>query len=193
MPLICSMFPLLLIWITWLSQPGQLSPDQHTSKIEFEIRNLGLTVTGSLKGLEGKIEFNPTDLKKSFVQLRVQSNSIETGIALRDRHLLKEEYLDADQFPAIQFTSEQIVHTNGNDFEAEGTLVLKGKMKAITIPFSVLRANGRCEFNGKFQLNRHDFDIGENAFTLSDVLTVKFLIVTESTELSSAAKNELRK
>ena len=80
-------------------------PTDDGSSITFKIKNFGLTVDGYFSGLRGNIQFNPKDLPASKFEVSVSASSINTGIALRDKHLKKEAYFNVETFSEIRFVS----------------------------------------------------------------------------------------
>ncbi len=103
----------------------------------------------------------------------MKTASLETGIALRDKHLKKEEYFAIDKFPEMTFTSKLVSKTRDNTYLMVGTLVIKGKQQKISFPFKATSAKGGYHFEGEFQIDRRDFGVGGNSLTIGDDVTVK--------------------
>ena len=80
--------------------------------------------TGLTDDIKGTATFNVSDistLKGSFV---VTVASMKTGIALRDKDMKSEEWLDAEEYPEITFTIKKvsaIKTTEDNKLQAEVT------------------------------------------------------------------------
>lgn len=137
--------------------------------------------------MQGTLAFNPNALENSFVKLSVRTASIQTGISLRDRHLLKEDYLFAEKYPTMEFTSDEL-ERRGTDFLVKGRLKIRGVTKAVTIPFKVTTVGQGYEFEGTFSINRQDFGIGKSAFTIADHVAVSFTISVVPVELSRSVQ-----
>lgn len=182
-----GIFVLLMAFVT-VAQSQQMVPVDTRSRIAFEVKNLGVSVNGTLSGLQGNIAFDPNSLEASYVQLRVTAASIQTGISLRDRHLLKEDYLFSEKFPLIEFISYELKR-EGADFVADGQLKIRGVSVRVVIPFRAKAIGEKYEFEGKFTISRHDFGIGKGAFTMGDEVHVRFVIATESPELSRTVQS----
>ncbi|MCZ8285049.1 MAG: YceI family protein, partial [Bacteroidia bacterium] len=75
------------------------------SKVGFKIKNAGLTVDGSFKGLEADIAFDPAKAYGNKIEASVDVKTINTSSNTRDKHLKKEEYFDAEKFPKITMKS----------------------------------------------------------------------------------------
>jgi polyisoprenoid-binding protein YceI len=157
-----------------------MSPADSESQVKFAIKNFGLTVNGSFKGLEGSVIFDPTDLKKSNMNVSVLASTLNTGINTRDNHLKKKDYFDILNYPKITIISKSItVGPSLGTYIMTGTLHLKGSKKDISIPFTATDINPGYKFTGSFQINRRDFGIGGSSISLSDNLTLYLSIITK--------------
>ncbi|SFQ53889.1 YceI family protein [Hymenobacter arizonensis] len=159
-----------LSWLFWMCLSGPAAGQQvQEAEIRFEIANAGLTVDGTLSGLQATVQFDPARLEQSRIQASVPVSSIKTGIGLRDRHLLKPEYFDAAKYPAITMQSTAFRKTGPNQFEGVFTLTIKGVQREVKMPFTVSGAN---EFQGRLSLNRLDYNVGKVSLLLSDKVAV---------------------
>lgn len=132
--------------------------DQSKSKVLFEIDNLSIrTVEGTLTGLRGEINFQETDLSKSYFNVCVDANSINTENTKRDQHLKKEDFLQTNLFPSICFKSKAIQKTD-TSYWVDGELSLHGITQPISFPFTYTSKL----FNASFDIKRLDFGIGED-------------------------------
>jgi polyisoprenoid-binding protein YceI len=159
--------------ISFLSSASQsLKPVDAQSSVKFRIKNLGFNVTGSFKGLQGTINFNPANLPASGMDVTIQANSVNTGIVMRDNHLRKEEYLDVKKYPVIRLVSVRIMPSpkSGTLFMI-GRLTIKDVTREISFPFTALPHQDGYLFSGEFRINRIDFGVGESSAT-ADNLTV---------------------
>ncbi len=141
------------------------------SSVKFTIKNFGVGVDGSFRGLKGQIVFTPDHPGASNVQVSVDASTINTGIGSRDRHLKKEDYFDVTQFPELSFVSSTISGKAGA-FEVQGKLTIKGTSKQISFPFTATAINGGYRFSGQFKINRRDFKVGGSSWVMSDEVTV---------------------
>ena len=147
------------------------------SEIKFSIKNFGLTVNGSFKGLKGKINFNPANTTTASFNASVQVATINTGNGSRDNHLKKEEYFDASKFPVISFVLTRISKsTKAGTLQMEGKITIKGVTKVVSFPFTATPKMEGFLFAGSFKLNRRDFGVGGKSLVLSDTLTVELAV-----------------
>ncbi len=155
----------------------QLTPVDTSSEVRFHIKNLGIGVTGSFKGLDGKINFDSVDPSSSYFEVSVDANTVNTGNDLRNNHLRKEEYFDVKNYSKIKFVSTGFTtSTKEGEYMVFGNLTIKKTTREISFPFTVENENDGFRFKGEFELNRRDFEIGESSFSLSDNLTVSLSV-----------------
>ena len=153
----------LLLWLCAAMIPVQTNIAE--SDIRFQIKNAGLTVTGTLSGLNATIRFDPAAPERASIRASVPVNTIKTGIGLRDKHLLKPEYFDAEKFPNILLESVAIRKTGANQFEGTFKLTIKGTQRQVKLPFTVSATN---EFAGNLRLNRLDYNVGKSSLLLAN-------------------------
>jgi polyisoprenoid-binding protein YceI len=80
--------------------------------------------------------------------------SINTGNGMKNTHAKSDKWLDAANYPVIQFSSKTINKT-ATGYEAIGTLDFHGVQKEITLPFTFVNS----VFSGYFEVNRLDYNI----------------------------------
>jgi polyisoprenoid-binding protein YceI len=148
------------------------------SAISFKVKNLGVYVDGEFTGLKGLIIFDPQDLSRSNFNVSVRASTVSTGISLRDKHLRKKEYFDAEAYPDIRFVSTSIVELKAmGAYQVEGTLMLKGISRNITFPFSVRKVSNSQMFVGSFEINRTDYHVGGGSVTMGDVVKISLAVL----------------
>jgi polyisoprenoid-binding protein YceI len=167
------------LWcFTFAQQP--MTTFDNDSQVKFNIKHFGLSVIGSIQGLEGTVRFDPADLFNSQMNVSLMASTINTGNESRDNHLKKKDYFDVIQFPKITFKSKFVTAAqNPGTYIVNGTLFLKGLKKDINIPFTAKPKNNGYQFNGTFQMNRREFGIGGSSISLSDNLTIYLSIITK--------------
>ena len=160
----------LLFWgVSVFAQ--QHIPVDAGSDVKFSIKNFGLSVTGTLKGLQGKIIFDPANPPAASFNVTVDVATINTGNGARDKHLKKEDYFDEANHPKITFISSKVTGKAGT-YTVVGQLNIKGISKQITFPFTATAGKNSYQFAGQFTINRRDFKVGGSSWVLSDELTV---------------------
>lgn len=132
------------------------------SKAHFKIKHFLGNVKGSLKFRDSKILFDPLVPERGKMDVTLEVASIKTGIGMRDKHLRKDDFFDAEKYPLISFHSTQVRKTQDSSYSVSGDLTIKDVTKPVEIPFTFSQNGNKGVFKGKFQINRFDYKVGEN-------------------------------
>lgn len=166
--------PLLFLLLGYLLAGRLTSPRQvKEATIGFQIRNAGFAVQGTFSGLEATVQLDPAHPELAHLRASVPVSSVQTGIALRDKHLQNPDYFDAARFPVITLESKTIRKTGAGQYEGLFTLTMKGTARDVKLPFTVSAANA---LHGTLRVNRLDFDIGKKSLVLADEVTVDIAV-----------------
>jgi len=164
---------LLLILII----PFDFNFEKGTEPVSFQIKNAGITVDGTISDWEYDIVWDVKKIANCKISGRANPSSIDTGIKLRDKHLLGRQYFHIDQYPAITLTSKKITAKSKGSYVGVFDLQIRDAIKEIEIPFTVSTSNNQQQFKGEFIINRLDFGIGESSLVLSDEVKVMIELV----------------
>lgn len=113
---------------------------QFSSKAPLE------NIDGGTATVTGSFTLDLGNLEATTGKVVVAVNTMQTGIALRDRHLQEKDWLDAESNPNITFdikklSGVQIVSSGGGKgiakANAEGVFTLHGVGKAMTISIEI--------------------------------------------------------
>jgi len=137
---------------------------QHT-KVGFSVPHIVIsTVEGRFKDFEGVILLDTQNMTKSSVEITINTDSIDTGVAKRDSDLHHSELLDVGRYPHILFKSTKI-EKRGSQWVAIGAFTLKDVSKQIELPFTLagplkdLGGRSRIAIHAGSKLNRHDYHV----------------------------------
>jgi polyisoprenoid-binding protein YceI len=162
----------VILMLPWQAV-GQKRVALEPATINFVIKNAGLSVDGSIGGLEG---FVTMDLENSVpvkIEGTIDPNTIATGIALRDKHLKKSDYFNVKEYPKISMASTEIKRKSKGKYVGNFDLTIKGIKKTVMIPFNFSTKGNTYVLKGEFSINRLDFHLGENSVILSDNVKIK--------------------
>jgi polyisoprenoid-binding protein YceI len=116
-----------------LSQASAWKIDPAHSEVDFVVRHMGISnVHGRFGIASGTIQLDQTDAAKSSVQVTIDVNSIDTGVASRDKDLKGASFFEADKYPTATFTSTS-VEKKGDGFAVTGNLTLHGVTKPVIL------------------------------------------------------------
>ncbi len=168
---------------------GTYTIDPAHSRFGFVARHAMVTkVRGAFNDFDGKTVIDGDRPENSSVEITLDVASVDTRNAQRDGHLRNNDFLDAENYPTIEFHSTSIAHESGNDFAVTGDLTIKGVTRAITIPLEFQGAvtdpfgNERIGFEGSVTINRKDWGVNWNAaletggVLVSEKVTLEFEI-----------------
>jgi polyisoprenoid-binding protein YceI len=144
----------------------------NSSNITFKIKNAGVTVNGSLTGTMADIRFDPANPAQSSIVASLEAGTIETGIALRNKHLRKEQYFHVDKYPQITMRSTKIEKKDSNAYLGNFNLTIKETTKNIQVPFNFIEKGPGGEFKGEFKINRLDYKIGESSWLMDNEVII---------------------
>ena len=156
----------------------EYKPVDDSSSVGFGIKNFGVTVSGTVKGLKGNIHYEPGNLATAAVSVSVDARTINTGIDMRDNHLKKDDFFYVDSFPTITFKSTKVTPSNKDGYLfIFGDLRIKGVTKPVSFPFQATPNGEGYTFTGTFTINRRDFEVGGSSISMSDQAKVTLKIV----------------
>ena len=148
---------------------GDYTIDPAHTRLGFSARHaMVATVRGSFTEFTGSAHVDTANPASSKVELSIVANSISTGNAQRDGHLLSGDFFETEQYPDITFTSTDVTR-EGDDWTITGDLTIKGVTHSIAVPFEFTGSatdpfgNTRIGFEGEATLLRKDWGLSWNA------------------------------
>jgi polyisoprenoid-binding protein YceI len=148
---------------------GDYTIDTSHTRLGFSARHaMVTTVRGQFKEFSGTAHVDTANPAASKVSLSIDANSIDTGNAQRDGHLLSGDFFETEANPNITFESTD-VSRDGDDWTITGDLTVKGVSKPVTIEFEFTGSakdpfgNDRIGFEGKTTISRKDWGLAWNA------------------------------
>ena len=152
----------------------------HAS-INFSVKHLGFSIlTGRFDTFAGEFTYDPANLAASSVNVTIDTTSVDTNHAERDKHLRTPDFLNVEKNPKATFESKKVVvGADKNSFDLIGNFTLNGVTKSITIAAKKIGEGKdpwggyRAGFEGTTEIFLKDFSINS-----------KFIPETESIKLS---------
>jgi polyisoprenoid-binding protein YceI len=151
--------------------------DPAASKLTFEVLQAGGEVTGEFRRFDADIAFDRNDLSASKVHVVVDIVSATTGAADRDQELPKPEWFDTSRFPKAVFDADSIEMVGDKQFVAKGTLALRDMKQAVSLPFTLDIQGDTAVMDGRLELDRNAFGVGQGAWAASDIVGRKVAVV----------------
>lgn len=137
----------------------------HAS-INFAIKHLGYSVlTGRFDTFSGEFTYDPAKPEASTVNVSIDTGSVNSNHAERDKHLRSPDFLNVEKFPKATFVSKKIVLDDKDEFDIVGDLTLNGVTKSITIEVEKVGEGKdpwggyRAGFSGETTITLKDFNV----------------------------------
>jgi polyisoprenoid-binding protein YceI len=105
---------------------GTWKVDKAHTRVGFAVKSLGFTtVRGEFRVFDGAIEIGE-DLADGRAYGRVDTTSVDTNLARRDKHLRSTDFLSAESHPELTFRSTAIEPVDDDTFRIIGELSING-------------------------------------------------------------------
>lgn len=137
--------------------------------IQFKIKHLGYSwLYGRFDKFEGVLMLDESAPEKSSIHVTVDTSSLNTNHAERDKHLRSEDFLDVKKYPTAKFVSTSVKKMENNTGLLTGNLTLHGVTKPVEIPIAHVGGGAdpwggfRHGFTGSTTIKLKDFGINYN-------------------------------
>lgn len=136
---------------------------QHAS-IGFRVKHLGYSwLTGRFDKFDGTFSYDPANVAASKVSVEIDTTSISTNHAERDKHLRGPDYLDSETYPKATFVSTEVTADGDNKAKIKGNFTLHGVTKEVVLDMERMGGGPdpwggqRMGFTGSTKLTIADF------------------------------------
>ncbi|MCU7852614.1 MAG: YceI family protein [Candidatus Thiodiazotropha sp. (ex Monitilora ramsayi)] len=138
--------------------------------IQFRISHLGYSwLTGRFNRFSGEFSYDENDPASTTIEVHIDTASIDTNHAERDKHLRDDDILDVERYPDAHFVGTTYTETGEGRARLLGDLTLHGVTRQIEIDVKPVGA-GTDPWGGY----RRGFE-GTTSITLADFGITKFL------------------
>lgn len=169
----------------------------HTSA-EFSVRHMMITnVRGKFETVSGVINFDEANPAASSIDVTIDVNTVNTGVADRDNHLRSADFFDVEKFPTITFKSTNVQLNSDNSAKVTGDLTIRDVTRSVVIEGEYLGQHKTpfgttiTGFNGTTQINREDFGLTWNvALETGGVLVGKDIKIALEVEAVLATEEQ---
>jgi polyisoprenoid-binding protein YceI len=134
--------------------------------VNFKISHLGYSwLYGTFKDFDGSFSFDAAKPEDSKVNVTLNTTSVDTNHAERDKHLRSADFLNVSKNPTATFTSTSVKSTGEGKADITGDLTLNGVTKPVVIAAKFIGEGQdpwggyRAGFEGVTTLKLKDFNI----------------------------------
>ena len=141
---------------------------QHAA-VNFRIKHLGFSwLSGRFDRFSGTFSYDAKAPEASKVNVEIDTASVNSNHAERDKHLRNSDFLDVDKFPKATFVSKSVTPSGDGKATIVGDLTLRGVTKEVIIDASYVGGGTdpwggeRVGFTGTTKLTFADYGITFN-------------------------------
>ena len=140
----------------------------HAS-VNFRIQHLGYSwLVGRFNRFEGQFKYDAEQPEASEIQVTIETASLDSNHAERDKHLKSADFLDVEVFPTASFKSTGYRAIDATNGELSGELTLHGVTRSLSFPVQKIGEGKdpwggyRAGFSGQATLKLADYGITYN-------------------------------
>jgi len=152
--------------------------------ITFKISHLGYSwLYGRFNDFDGEFVYDAENPENSTVNVTIDTASVDSNHAERDKHLRSEDFLYVDEFPQATFKSKRVVVDEEGEADIIGDFTLRGVTKEVTLDAEMLGhgedpwGGYRMGFEAETELRLTDFgipmDLGKASETVEIIISVE--------------------
>ena len=137
--------------------------------VQFKIKHLGYSwLLGRFNTFDGEFSYDPAAPEKSAIEVVIETASIDSNHAERDKHLKSKDFLHVSEYPKATFKSTGFEVKDADNAVVTGTFTLRGVEKTISFPVKKVGEGDdpwggyRSGFEGKTTLALADYGIPGN-------------------------------
>ncbi|MEN4712003.1 YceI family protein [Pantoea agglomerans] len=156
---------LLLGSLTASAADYKIDKEGQHAFIQFRIQHLGYSwLYGTFKDFDGRFTFDEKNPAADKVDVTINTSSIDTNHAERDKHLRSADFLNTSKNPQATFKSTA-VEKEGDELKITGDLTLNGVTKPVTLEAKMLGEGKdpwggyRAGFEAEGEIALKDFNI----------------------------------
>ena len=161
--------------------------DSYHSFLNFSVGHMGISfVDGKMDKYEGTLAMDGENVSTAKFDFTIDTNSINTGIEMRDNHLRSADFFDVANHKDMKFVSTSIKKAGKNKYKLNGNLTIKGITKPVTFDLvygGLLKDDGQGNQKVGFQatttIDRTAFNINYDPTGMGVAKDVTFTVNLE--------------
>jgi len=151
--------------------------------INFKIKHLGYSwLAGRFNHFSGDFSYDAAKPENSNIRVLIDTKSIDSNHAERDKHLRGDDFLNVSQYPEAKFVSRSFEVQDKEHAIVKGDFTLHGVTKLISFPVEKVGEGKdpwggyRAGFVGTTQLKLSDYGITYNLGPASTHVELELMI-----------------
>src|SRR3989338_4972819 len=111
--------------------------DPDHSAVSFKVRHLFSKVSGAFNDFSGTFVYEPGHPEQWSAEASVNTASIDTRGAARDKHLRSADFFDVETFPTMTFKSTKVENAAPSGAKLHGLLTLHGVERPVVLDLEI--------------------------------------------------------
>ncbi|MDL2171690.1 MULTISPECIES: YceI family protein [Asaia] len=155
--------------------------DKAHSRFGFTGTQTGTPFRGSFTQYEPQIALDPAHPETGRIDMTIDLASAQTGDRQRDTALPGSDWFDTATFPEAHFVSSAIRRVQGDQYQASGTLTLRGVTQPVTLDFTLDVTGETAHAKGHADLLRSRFGVGQGPWSTGQWVALEVSVVFDLT------------
>ncbi|WP_022942416.1 YceI family protein [Psychromonas hadalis] len=152
---------------TWVNAADyKIDTSGAHASVNFKVSHLGYSfIQGRFNTFSGNFSFDANNVEASKVAVSIDTSSLDSNHAERDKHLRSADFINASKFSTATFVSNKVVKNADGSLAISGDLTLHGVTKNITLQTQFIGEGSdpwggyRAGFEATTRLQLKDFGI----------------------------------
>ncbi len=154
-----------------------VTPEESTVKCFVKA---SVAIQGNFTKREATLKFTSPDVSTGVLDIKIQSDTVNTGSSMKDDKLRSKNFFDSKNDPLITFRSTKIVQTGANTFDVPGVFTIRGVTKPETLTLTVSGAGtGEGDIKGTMAFDRKEYGMTSG---------IPFIKIADRVEVTVALK-----
>ncbi|TMC64012.1 MAG: YceI family protein, partial [Chloroflexi bacterium] len=160
------------------------------------------TVRGKFAQVEGELELDENEPRKSGGEIRVAAASLSTGFDARDQHLRSADFFDVETHPWIAVRTTSVGPKDDGTYAVTADVTIRGVTKPVTFDVEFLgttpgmRGGRHVGFTAKAKVNRKDWGLNWNmaleagGWLVGDDIKLEIDVAADEVAVATAAQSQ---
>ena len=132
--------------------------------VNFKVSHLGYSfIQGRFNKFDGQFSYDENNVEAAKVTVNVDTTSLDSNHAERDKHLKGSKYINADKYSTAKFVSTKVTKKSDGGLAVTGDMTFYGTTKSIVVDATFIGGGKdpwggtRAGFEGTTRLELADF------------------------------------
>jgi polyisoprenoid-binding protein YceI len=172
---LCFVIPAAAIIITSAHPPARAEAkawtiDYQASRLSFSGRQAGVGFEGWFERFTADVRFDPAAPSNSRIEVVIDMGSATSDNRERDAAIRGRDWFAVADHPTARFQAASVRALDGNRYEANGTLTIRGISRPVGVPFSLEADDGGTRAQGEVSIVRTDYGVGQGSWSSGEMV-----------------------